>query len=146
MKIVLLIITLIFLSTANGGQKFYKWVDEEGNTHYTSEKPEDKKTDEVTIKTNHPQAPKVDPEAQEARRKKSDEFMENHYEKKRKSKELAAVNKKKCTDAKKTLVKFQEKVRMSRVNQETGETEYLEDSSRAQILKDAQKGIKQYCR
>jgi hypothetical protein len=146
MKKLLIVIALLLLNNSYAGQKIYKWTDENGNIHYSSEKPEDKQTDEVKVNTKQPEAPKVDPKAKEARRKKSEEFMEKHNENLQKTKEQAKVNKQKCSKAKQILAKFQEQVRMSRVNKDTGETEYLEDSSRAQILKESKKDIKKYCR
>ncbi len=149
MKNLVIIIALLTFGLAQSAQKFYKWTDEEGNTHYTSEKPEDKQTKEVNVKTHQPKVSQktTNPsqEQQEPDESTEKSYMEKYYEKKEKTKELAKENKKSCLDAKTTLAKYQEKVRMSQVDKKTGKKVYLEDSKRYEIIDTAEKGVKKYC-
>ena len=142
----------LMISSAQSAQKFYKWTDEDGNIHYSSEKPEDKQTDEVTVSTNQP---KVSHEIKEGTDESIDvdidkpeekSYLDKHYEKKKKANELANENKKSCLEAKATIAKYQAQVRMSQVDDETGEKVYLDDSKRAEIIKEAQNEIKKRCR
>lgn len=132
-------------------QKFYKWTDENGNTHYSANKPEDKKTDEVNINSNQPRVAQntesinnsEKPESEETEVEKS--YLEQRREKKQKSKQLAQDNKKQCQKAKQTVTKYQQQVRMSRIDVESGEKIFLEDSKRADIIKKAQKAVRKHC-
>jgi hypothetical protein len=154
MKIFAIIVALLMVNTAQSAQKFYKWVDEEGNTHYSSEKPEDRQTDEVKVKTKQPKVSQliendsndIDSYREDLNTAEEKTYMEKHYEKKQLAKELAKENKKLCLDAKAAVAKFQEQVRMSRVDTETGQKVYLDDSKRADIIKKAQNEVKKYCR
>lgn len=148
----LFVATLLITTPVLAKQKYYKWTDENGNTHYTSTKPEDRKTDEVNINANQPKAiQQIDannhsekPESVEGEVEKS--YLEQRREKKQKAKELAQRNKKQCQKAKQTVTKYQQQVRMSRIDATSGEKVYLEDSKRADIIKKAQKEVNKYCR
>jgi hypothetical protein len=151
MKNLVILIALLMISSAQSAQKFYKWTDEDGNIHYSSEKPEDKQTDEVNVSTRQP---KVSAEFEDDYTEEVDNdnkpeeqtYMEKHYEKKQKANELANENKKACQEAKAIIAKYQAPIRMSQVDDDTGEKIYLDDSKRAEIIKEAQNEIKKRCR
>ena len=155
MKPYILIVALLFSASAVAKQKFYKWTDEQGNTHYTTEKPEDKATDEVKVNTKQPvileksnkQTNKTpssqDNPGQDQPEEKS--YLEQRREKKQKAKEVAQENKKECQKAKQTISKYSQKVRMSRIDKKTGKKIFLEDSKRTEILKQAKQKQRKHC-
>jgi hypothetical protein len=148
MKILIFIIALFIVNTSVAKQKFYKWTDENGNTHYTSEKPENKKTDEIKVNTNQPNVPqnvRITEEV-ESRAPPEKSYLEKHYEKKEKAKESVQKNNKNCQQAKQVVIKYQQKVRMATSDKKTGERVFLEDDQRADIIKEAKKAVKKYCK
>lgn len=144
MKILALITTLLISCTAVAKQKYYKWTDENGSIQYSLEKPENNKTDEISINTNQPVMPqKINEAVPKNPNEKS--YMEKHEEKKQNSKNIAKENKNRCLDAKHTITKYQQQVRMSRIDKETGEKVYLDDSKRAGIIEQAEQAVRKYC-
>jgi hypothetical protein len=146
MKILLFIMLISNAATAK--QKYYKWTDEQGNIHYTSEKPEGKKVNEVKVGTIQPKSPQnVDvPDKEEKGMFKEKSNLEKHYERKKIAEKKAQKNKSQCQQAKQAVKKYQQKVRMGRTDKETGERVYLEDSQREEIIQSAKKAVKKYCK
>ncbi len=128
--------------------KTYKWVDENGNTNYTSTPPPTGNF--KTIKP--PSKPAVDPVKAQSDLKKRLEAFNKRKEETDKAKDEAdklaakkADYKKKCEQAKKNLNLIQTKVRI-RYTEDDGSTRYLTDDERAAKLKRAQDAIKSYCK
>lgn len=146
----LLIIIIIVLLTSNtvlAKQKYYKWTDENGSIHYSTEKPENNQTDELDISTRQPvlseTSEKAEPENSQETEEKS--YLEQRREKKQKAQQQVNKNRERCLDAKHAVTKYQQQVRMSRIDRETGETIYLDDSKREQIIQRAQQAVTKYC-
>ncbi|GAA4816228.1 hypothetical protein GCM10011365_00920 [Marinicella pacifica] len=138
------------MNTATAKQKYYKWTDENGSIHYSTEKPENNQTEELDISTKQPDVP-VEPIRAHAESETSDEpeeksYLEQRREKKQKAKKLAQENRERCLDAKHIVNRYQQQVRMSRIDRETGEKIYLDDTKRASIIKSAQQAVRKYCR
>ena len=55
MKIFTVLIGFLLCNSAATAGKFYKWVDANGNIHYSDNKPENKKTTEIKVNTSQPQ-------------------------------------------------------------------------------------------
>lgn len=146
MKILTVIAVLFITNTVIAKQKYYKWTDENGSIHYSTEKPENNPTDELEISTKQPLAPvqpkKAEPDASEKPSKKS--YLEQRREKKAKAKKLASENRERCLDAKHTVNRYQQQVRMSRIDRETGEKIYLDDVKREQIIQRARQAVTKY--
>ena len=138
---------LIIQSNAYSQQKYYKWKDAQGNIHYGSQPPENKKSSEVKIQSNTAESPQqnIHQEDGESKKKTVDERITAHYEKKKEKKKKRLKNKKRCKVAKQLKAKFSHQARFSKTNYETGEKTYLSDKQRAQIMKKSNKAIRQYC-
>lgn len=150
MKLFLLITMMIFLNTTTAKQKYYKWTDENGSIHYTTEKPKNTASDELKINTKQPEVP-IKPTQPQTEPGTSDEPEEKSYlqqlrEKKKRAKKQAEENRERCLDAKHIVNRYQQQVRMSRIDHKTGEKIYLDDEKRARIIKSAQLAVKKYCR
>jgi flagellar biosynthesis GTPase FlhF len=148
MKIFTFIIVIFISTTVCAKQKFYKWTDENGNIHYTSEKPENKNANEIKVKTNQPNLSKNVEENDESEEEVFIEKskLEKHNERKKITKKIAQQNKSQCQEARQTITKYQQQVRMSRTDKKSGEKIYLEDSKRQEIIKNAKKAVKKYCK
>jgi len=152
MKIATLIIVILISYTVSAKQKFYKWIDENGNIHYTSEKPENKNANEIKVKTNQPKVTKNlevtdeidETDEEEVFTEKSN--LEKHKERKKITKKIAQQNKSQCLQARQTVTKYQQQVRMSRTDKKSGEKIYLDDSKREEIIQSAKKAIKKHCK
>jgi hypothetical protein len=148
MKILIFILVILISNTIFAKQKFYKWTDESGNIHYSSEKPDNSKADEIQIKTNQP---KLSQNFEVSNKDENEEILEKsykekHYEKKKKTKETAQENKAHCQQARQTLAKFQQKVRMSSTDKKSGKKVFLDDSKRAEIINKAKKEMRKHCK
>ncbi len=149
-KILITIWFLFIVSIGFSGQKFYKWTDAEGVTHYTHEKPEDLKTSELTV-SNKKALVKVS-NSQKGQSKNKVEngtkeektYVEQRKERRLKAKQLAQENMKECKKAKQTIIKYEQKVRMSRID-DNGEKVFLEDGKRAEIIKKAKQKASKHC-
>lgn len=150
MKLLIFLIALLNANIVLAKQKYYKWTDENGSIHYTTEKPEHTTTDELDISTNQPVLNQKIDRPEPDRSNDSDEpeeksYLEQHREKKQQAKKIANKNRERCLDAKHAVTKYQQQVRMSRIDRETGEKIYLDDDKREQIIKRAQQAVRKYC-
>jgi hypothetical protein len=148
MKLIPLILAMLFLNTANAKQKYYKWTDENGSIHYSTEKPENSQTDVLDISTRQPDIPAKTPQPEPQKSDETEEksYLEQRREKKQQAQKLAEKNRERCLDAKHAVTRYQQQVRMSRIDRETGEKIYLDDAKRAEIIKRAQQAVRKYCR
>ena len=143
MKLLITALGLLMLSTTFASEKIYKWVDVNGQTHYTTKKPDDRYSEEMNI-----QVPKAKP-ALTTQNDIYNETTDNRIEKLRKikgkRKQEIVKNKKRCQKAKSTLARFKQQARFSHTK-EDGTKVYLEDPQREQIFKASNKAIKKYCK
>ncbi len=150
-KISVVTFFVLFSNTSFAKQKFYKWTDAEGVTHYTQENPEDLETSELTI-SNKKALVKINNSQKEQSKNKIEKetkegksYVEQRKERKLKAKQVAQENKEQCKKAQYTIKKYEQKVRMSRIDHDTGEKVFLEDGKRAEIIKKAKQKAKKYC-
>jgi len=128
--------------------KTYKWVDENGATHYSSTPPPT--GDFKTMK--EPSKPAVDPEkAQSDIDKRLGDFNKRLEEDAKAQKEAdaaaakSAENKQNCALAKKNLNLLKTKVRV-KIRDKSGATHYQTDEERAANIKRAQDQINAFCK
>lgn len=140
---------LIIFSSQNSAAKIYKWVDENGQIHYSSQKPVDQKAETVNVR----KGPKVTPKAatdsaEEDQAVAADDEEIDEDAQAEAKKQLAAsdaVNRKKqCDMARKNYAALNATVRVVRTN-ENGETVRMSDDERVTALATAQKAIDRYC-
>lgn len=144
---------VVGFSVSEAKQKFYKWTDAEGNTHYSEKKPIQQKTSEININTSYSQPVNYknkDTAGSEAETIAEEQTAEqkaiDEYNKTEKEKILKKQNKENCKIAKKNLATLQQTVRVRRVNPATGEMIRMDDSQRVKMIKSAKKSIKELCR
>ena len=144
MKISILCILLMSVLSLSAKQKFYKWTDASGNTHYSQEKPENQKTSELELNESASETP-VSYDNNE-NRVSNQKRIEELYKQREESQKLKQQRSKKCNKAKSVIAKFQVQTRFGRKDPQTGETLYLKDKQRQKIINTAQQAVRQNCR
>ncbi|MCK4865096.1 MAG: DUF4124 domain-containing protein [Gammaproteobacteria bacterium] len=133
MRMLLLTVMMIFASSAFAG--LYKWIDNEGNVHYSQKRPVNQQFKRLKAP---PPAPdnakplyKSSAPAKTANKTATAETAKN--------KEIRAKN---CAQAKKNLSNFQIHRRM---RDKDGNVTTIDDNVRAKNIKSAQNAISNYC-
>ncbi|GAB1256319.1 DUF4124 domain-containing protein [Aurantivibrio plasticivorans] len=137
-----LLCCLGFLSlSTHAAQTFYKWIDEEGVTHYSAQKPHGQQADEVTIRggrqTSQSSSQASTPANTNNQKDSSPETTSNEEEFSRKDPE-------RCNWAKDNLATLQSYSRV-RVKEDNGELRYLSDKEKQSKIRDIQKIIDEAC-
>jgi len=154
MKYLLLFTFLLAYNLSDAKQKFYKWTDADGNTHYSEKKPQQQKTSEVNVSTSYSQpvnyskndSSQEEDQTTDEEEKTAEQKAIDEYNKTEKEKVLAKQNKENCKIAKKNLATLQQTVRVRKINPATGEYIRLDDTQRVKMMKTAKKSIKELCR
>ncbi len=149
------LILALFIITQADAKKFYKWVDADGNTHYSEKKPADKQTAEVKVYTNTPTGAQTSYQSKKDKEKAAEE--ESKGELTQEQKEIEDYNKKEkervqkkqdqanCKIAKKNLATLQATVRVRQKDPTTGEYIRMDDTQRIQMMKKVKQSIKKLC-
>jgi hypothetical protein len=151
-KTILLVVIVLF-SSQLAAEKVYKWVDENGQIHYSSQKPVNHKAETMKLKKAPKVVPKptTDDENKAAAGIETADAAETEAEaaaKEAARAQLAAAdiinNKKQCDLARKNYQALNATVRVSRTN-DKGEVVRMTDDERVNSLLIAQQAISQYC-
>jgi len=143
--IIIIIIIMASLFSHQSIAKIYKWVDENGKTHYTqSPPPGDTQAEPLKLNT------KVDTESAqkqlEDQKNKADDLQTERHKKAevaQKKKELAAQKEARCQQAKASKASF-ERPRVNAVNDD-GSRRIMGDEERLEGLTKAIKEVKEAC-
>lgn len=148
-KSLMVVIILIISSQVSAG-KIYKWVDEDGQIHYASQKPSNQEVETVKERKGPKVAPKpateeptgdgTQSETEEATDAAAEEAARNQLAEADK-----ANNKILCEQAHNNYNALNATVRVSRLN-ESGQAVRMTDTERVNALKNAQLGIERYCK
>ena len=144
------LLALSALLPSVGQSEIYKWVDDNGVTHYSDRMGGAKNAQEIDVRIA---PPPEDSETAAERAERFKQLNEAHREKKAEQRELAkerqAERSKKqqaCNDAKKRLAKYQNHTRIYKVNPETGQKEYFTDDQYKSALNKAKSDVAKNCR
>lgn len=146
-RIVLLLVCLFGASPWAFAEKIYKWVDSDGNVHYSAQ-PGGKQAQELKIHTLP--APPAAPAATPAESPQPS-FVES-YEKEQKEKAAAAekaakekeVRDKNCEIVRKHMISLQLGGRLYEID-ENGERKFLSDEEIQSRLEQAKKDVAKWC-
>lgn len=133
MRMLLLTIMMIFASSASAG--LYKWVDSDGNVHYSQKRPANQQFERLKAPAPAPDNAKPlyksgTPATKEGKTAAAETA---------KNKEIRAKN---CTQAKKSLSNYQLHRRM---RDKDGNVTIIDDKVRASQIENAKKAITNYC-
>ena len=146
MKCFLLLIGLLLFNPIDAKQKYYKWTDADGNTHYSETKPLNKQTDEIKVNTHQPtiishnNEQESEPDEKSPEEKEIDEYNKNEH-----ARVMTAQNKANCAVAKKNLKTLQDTLRVKRKDPTTGEYIRMDDTQRIEMMKKSTQSIKDLC-
>ena len=133
MRILLLTAMIIFASSAFAG--LYKWVDDEGNIHYSQKRPRDQQFERLKAPTP---APESSEPLYQTKTKKSKNTNTTATET-AKNKEVRATN---CTNAKKNLNTYQV---YRRLRDKDGNVTVIDDKERTLQIERSKKAISDFC-
>ena len=133
MRILLLTAMMIFASSAFAG--LYKWVDDEGNVHYSQKRPADQQFERLKAA---PAAPDSDKPLYQSSTP-SDTPNKAVVAETEKNEKIRAEN---CAKAKKSLANYQIHRRM---RDKDGNVTVIDDKVRASQIEKAKEAINSYC-
>lgn len=139
-----LILTGIFISLGANAE-MYKWVDEDGNTHYSQSPPVDNGTVEVIKPPSKVDTKSAIKELKE-QEKTADKLRDDRIsakEKERKAEEEDLAKQKKCEQAKKRLASYQRP--RVQVKNEDGSRSLLPEEERQAEIKKSQAYVDEVC-
>lgn len=149
MKNIAIFMMVFCTFTVVNAAKIYKWVDEDGQIHYSSQKPPGQKVESVKVK----KGPKVtEPAKQESNEASTNEAQtqddaeSDALAKEQLAKADAVNNKRMCEQARKNIAALNASVRVVRVDDKTGETVRMSDNERLDAMKKAQQAVKEFCK
>ncbi len=148
-KIYFALFLLLLTPFAEGGS-IYKWVDEQGVTHYSSATPADKKAEQLKTQAAPPVVEDRSPQQSMKDWQANEQFK--NYKQKREQQEAAenklreenAEKARRCAIAKERLGILQQQRRLYSTNDQ-GEREYLDDDARAAETKRMQEAVANNC-
>ena len=148
---ILPVLMVLMLGTAPAYAALYKWVDEQGNVHYSDQPPTGKTRSDQTL--NIPNQPASAPAASAAKswQEKDLEFKKKQAAtaeaeaKKQKEAQDAKAKAANCEQAKKNLARLKIGGRIFTYD-DKGNRSYMDDAQRAKATADAQKSISDWCK
>lgn len=142
-----LLICAFAVSLPTMGAGVYKWVDEQGNVHYTQTPPADKPVERFETRPEP-----VDSEAAlkklEEQKEKSDSFFKDRAkqaEEKAKAEEEATKRGEHCKRARENLEKLETTIRLFQSDEQGNRVRMTEEERQAGIAK-AKSQIKEFCK
>ena len=142
---------LLFLIPSISVGAIYKWVDEDGKTHYGSKRPESSQAEKLKIKVKEPVIPAKAKGGEKGDKKVGKDGVKEDDKNKPTAKEpeapkIAAKEKRRlCNQAKTDLQRIEARGRIRQKDAE-GNTRYLTPQERGREIQNAKKDIKEYCR
>lgn len=133
MRILLLTALIIFASSASAG--LYKWVDDEGNMHYSQKRPADQQFERLKAPAAAPENTKPLYQTEPKKSKNTSTTVAETA----KNKEIRATN---CANAKNNLSAY---VVSRRIRDKDGNVTIVDDKVRAQQIERAKQDINDFC-
>ena len=122
-------------------EQYYKWVDDQGVTHYSEEKPENQDTSKV--KAHNPPSSSQDQAMERLRQERKEQEQERQaaQEDKENGKDSQAINQERCEKHRKNLETLNTTAQVRRKNPETGEMETLTQEERQAMIEKTKKAL-----
>ncbi|MCX4026323.1 DUF4124 domain-containing protein [Endozoicomonas sp. SM1973] len=147
MKKLFLLTSLILISTNLIAGKFYKWVDENGVTHYSTEPPKQGQGKVVNTRAQKPSSQEAGEKQLKTIKDTEAAKQKEQTEKEEFEKDLAKAKKEKdehCKQAKQNKIQLTIKNRV-RMTMEDGSVKVLSQEEKEEQLKRAYEAIKEWC-
>ena len=138
---------LLILASASSAAKFYKWVDDQGVTHYGANPPQGTTSSEVNTRANASSDQDRALESLQEKRDKAEKEREKAEkaaeEARREKTEPDAVQQERCEQYRKNLDILINKPTVRQENPETGEMEVLDQEARNKMIVETQEALNQ---
>ena len=152
MRHTFIVLILILLGTGADVQarEVYKWVDENGDTHYGDYQNQNA-TEQLNVQSKSPSTstPNTNPTQHAEKQKQIADAMREErlkrQEEKEKAKKEQQENERKCSIAKGKLQDYKEFGRIV-TRGDNGERQYMNDADREQLLQRTQKEVDKWCK
>lgn len=143
-RIMIICFSLALMAPATAEQ-YYKWVDDEGVTHYGAEKPEGKDASRVDAHNPPSSSQKQELKELEQQREQTERQAseEEDQEEGESEEDLQAENKERCKQHRKNLKVLNNKPTVRRKNPETGKREVLDQQQRKAMIEKTKKELEQ---
>ena len=136
---------LLALSSLSPAAKFYKWVDDNGVTHYDAQPPQGGNVTEVNTRANASSDQSEAIDALQAKRSAAQKAKEAAATKAREEKRLEtepdAVAQERCEQHRKNLETLANRPTVRRKNPDTGEMEVLDQEARDKMVEDTRRAL-----
>lgn len=150
-SLILLAIGALFVLPAAQAGGIYKWVDEQGNVHY-SQDPQGHSAEEMKLKIHRSSTEEgesaektaQDDSAAQGEKNQGKDEAQTKAEKEASAQDQKEAKAKNCQIAMKRLAAINSGGRLYEVN-EKGERNYWDDNTRKAKLEEAQKNVDQWC-
>lgn len=143
----LLMLALLGSAAPAMADKYYKWVDDNGVTHYGTEPPEAGGSEAVRTygpSSDQDKALKALQEQREAAARAREQAQQQAREAERAAEEPEAVAEERCEEHRKNLDILENKPIVRVENPQTGEMEVIDQSRREQLIKETRAGV-EFC-
>jgi len=138
-----LVIVMGFTGALTAQAATYKWVDKDGNVHYSQRPPPDTNYERLNIKTPPPSSTPASPTTPAAQAPaatgQGSSSSDTVAQEMAKNQEIRARN---CEAAKKNLELY---TVFKRVKKEDGSVVRLDDDERARLIEESKAAIKEFC-
>ncbi len=139
---------LLFLSLPIAQAEIYKWVDDNGQVHYSEQAPDSKRSSKEIHIRHAPQAPLVSPEQRRQQRdnllRAFDEERQLRNEAKAKKEQDEARSRKNCIWARDKLKNYERATVLYNLD-EQGERVYLSDAQRSRSEAKLKSQVEKWC-
>lgn len=142
--IVTLALSLLLPATAVAKQKLYKWVDENGVTHYSAQPPANQETSEIRVSTGHSEPTKA-PAAPASTSTNTSTSSEATTEQAAAPQPVSTKDKEKCEATRKNIWNLENFPRVRAKDEKTGEIRYLTPEEHQERLNRAKELEKDFC-
>lgn len=139
--IAIALISTIGVPSSMAAKNYYKWTDADGVTHYSAQKPHNKESEKISVKTGLPTATSTDGNKIEA---KTTESKPAPSIPKKDNENARAKDPERCTAATERLKTLTDYDRV-RVIGEDGEARILSKEEKSEKTAEAQKAIDEDC-
>lgn len=137
--------TLLTLASVSFADKFYKWVDENGVTHYGANAPTGVSSAEVNTKANASSSQQDALDNLQQKRQAAAEAKKKAEKDAEEAKRIASepdkVQAERCEEHRKNLETLTNRPTVRRQNPETGELEVIDQEQRNQMLEETRKAL-----
>jgi len=150
MKLFTVLMALFILTQADAKQKYYKWVDVDGNITYSEKKPPNKQVEELHIVTHDPEPSiedkKTDNSTEENQEKTPEQIAADEYNEAERLKVQKVEDGLNCKIAKENRKTLEQTMNIKIKDPLSGEIIYMDNTAKKEKLTEQIKIIKRLCK